>query len=145
MQILVELPNLKRLSLRSFDLSNEFNLTNTNDLVLRKLTQLSLQSCSITQINEIKTFVDLFPNLEKLDLSENRFEYFNILLISSFKKLKILILSKNKIRHLNIHPSLSSTTFNPSNSLTELDLSYNGSYSSLCRLRKNSIFPLRQL
>ncbi|CAF0918568.1 unnamed protein product [Adineta ricciae] len=126
-QILSELPNLKRLLLRSFDLSNSFNLT-TNKPILtsRKLTQLSLQSCSINQIDDIETFVNLFPNLERLDLSENRFEYFNIPLVLSLKKLKTLNLSKNKIRHLNIHRSLSATTFHPSNSLIELDLSYNG-------------------
>jgi Leucine-rich repeat (LRR) protein len=95
-------------------------------LILRKLTQLSLQSCLIEQINDIEIFVNLFPNLERLDLSENRFEYLNIPLVLSLKKLKILNLSKNKIRHLNIHPSISSSTFHPSNSLIELDLSYNG-------------------
>jgi len=128
-QILFELPNLKRLVLGSFDLSNSFNISNNkNMLTSRKLTQLSLQSCSIKQIDDIQTFVNLFPNLERLDLSENRFEYFNIPLILSLKKLKVLNLSKNKIRHLNIHPSISSTTFHPSNSLIELDLSYNGKY-----------------
>lgn len=101
---------------------------NNSNLVLRKLTQLSLQSCSITHIDNIDLFINLFPNLERLDLSENRLEYFNIPLVSSLKKLKVLILSKNKIHHLNIHPSLSSTTLNPSNSLVELDLSYNGKY-----------------
>ncbi|UJR25504.1 hypothetical protein I4U23_006850 [Adineta vaga] len=128
LQILSELPNLKRLLLRSFDLSNSFNITTTTKSILtsRKLTQLSLQSCSINQIDDIETFMNLFPNLERLDLSENRFEYFNIPLILSLKKLKILNLSKNKIRHLNIHRSLSTTTFHPSNSLIELDLSYNG-------------------
>ncbi|CAF1036442.1 unnamed protein product [Rotaria sp. Silwood1] len=126
LQILSELPNLKRLSLRLFNLSNSLNILNHQNLILRKLTQLSLQSCSIKQINDIDIFVNLFPNLERLDLSENRLEYFNIPLISSLKKLKIFILSKNKIRHLNIHSSLSSTTLNPSNSLIELDLSYNG-------------------
>ncbi|CAF0868055.1 unnamed protein product [Rotaria sordida] len=126
LQILSELPNLKRLSLRLFNLSNPLNIYNYHNLILRKLTQLSLQSCSIKQINDIEIFSNLFPNLERLDLSENRLEYFNIPLISSLKKLKILILSKNKIRHLNIHPLLSTTTFNPSNSLIELDLSYNG-------------------
>jgi Leucine-rich repeat (LRR) protein len=104
------------------------NGSNRNNLISRKLTQLSLQSCSIPQIDDIETFANLFPNLERLDLSENRLEYFDIPLISSLKKLKILILSKNKIRHLNIHPSLFSTPLNPSNSLIELDLSYNGSY-----------------
>jgi Leucine-rich repeat (LRR) protein len=74
----------------------------------------------------VETFSNLFPNLERLDLSENRLEYINIPLISSLKKLKVLILSKNKIRHLNIRPSLSPATLNPSNSLIELDLSYNG-------------------
>jgi Leucine-rich repeat (LRR) protein len=123
-QILSELPNLKRLFLRSFDLSNSFN--NQTILPSRKLTQLSLQSCSIKQIDDIDLFINLFPNLERLDLSENRLEYFNIPLILSLKKLKVFILSKNKIRHLNIHPSLSSLTFHPSNSLLELDLSYNG-------------------
>ncbi|CAF0867763.1 unnamed protein product [Adineta steineri] len=127
LQILSELPNLKRLLLRSFDLSNSFNISsNKNILTSRKLTQLSLQSCSIKQIDDIETFINLFPNLERLDLSENRFEYFNIPLILSLKKLKSLNLSKNKIRHLNIHPSISTTTFHPSNSLIELDLSYNG-------------------
>jgi len=126
LQILSELPNLKRLSLRLFDLSDIPN--DTNNLILRKLTQLSLQSCSITQIDHVETFVNLFPNLERLDLSENRLEYLNIPLISSFKKLKVLILSKNKIRHLNLQPA---TTLNPSNSLIELDLSYNGSYLRL--------------
>ena len=127
LQILAELPNLKRLSIRSFDLSNFLNNSDNNNLISRKLTQLSLQSCSITQINDIETFANLFPNLERLDLSENRLEYFNIPLISLLKKLKVLILSKNKIRHLNIHPSLLATTLpNPSNSLIELDLSYNG-------------------
>ncbi|CAF3357050.1 unnamed protein product [Rotaria sp. Silwood1] len=127
LQILSELPNLKRLFLRSFDLSNSFNLTN-NKIILtsKKLTQLSLQLCSIKQIDDINTFINLFPNLERLDLSENRFEYFNIPLILSLKKLKILILSKNKIHHLNIQSSISSLTFHPSNSLIELDLSYNG-------------------
>ncbi|CAF4029464.1 unnamed protein product [Rotaria sp. Silwood2] len=126
LQILSELPNLKRLSLRLFNLSNSLHILNHQNLVLRKLTQLSLQSCSIKHINHIEIFVNLFPNLERLDLSENRLEYFNIPLISSLKKLKVFILSKNKIRHLNIHSSLSSTTLNPSNSLIELDLSYNG-------------------
>jgi Leucine-rich repeat (LRR) protein len=78
------------------------------------------------QINDLENFVNLFPNIERLDLSENRFEYLNIPLISAFKKLKILILSKNKIRHLNLYPA--TITPNPSNSLIELDLSYNGSY-----------------
>ncbi|CAF3303502.1 unnamed protein product, partial [Rotaria sp. Silwood2] len=87
--------------------------------------QLSLQLCSIKQIDDIDTFINLFPNLERLDLSENRFEYFNIPLVLSLKKLKILILSKNKIHHLNIQSSISSITFHPSNSLIELDLSYN--------------------
>ncbi|CAF3587244.1 unnamed protein product [Rotaria sordida] len=127
LQILSELPNLKRLFLRSFDLSNSFNFTNKKlILTSKKLTQLSLQLCSIKQINDIDTFINLFPNLERLDLSENRFEYFNIPLILSLKKLKILILSKNKIHHLNIQSSISSLTFHPSNSLIELDLSYNG-------------------
>jgi len=125
-QILFELPNLKRLSLRLFDLSNLSNISNNNSLILRKLTQLSLQSCSITQIDNVEIFSNLFPNLERLDLSENRLEYVNIPLISSLKKLKVLILSKNKIRHLNIRSSLSPATLNPSNSLIELDLSYNG-------------------
>ena len=135
-QILSELPNLERLLLRSFDRSNSFNLT-TNKPILtsRKLTQLSLQSCSINQIDDIETFVNLFPNLERLDLSENRFEYFNIPLVLSLKKLKTLNLSKNKIRHLNIHRSLSATTFHPSNSLIELDLSYNGKYNPLKSIR----------
>jgi Leucine-rich repeat (LRR) protein len=124
LQILSELPNLKRLFLRSFNLSNGF--LNQNLLILRKLTQLSLQSCLIKQIDDIENFVNLFPNLERLDLSENRLEYFNISLVLALKKLKILNLSKNKIRHLNIHPSISSSTFHPSNSLIELDLSYNG-------------------
>ena len=122
LQILTELPNLKRLSLRLFDLSKISNYNHTNSFVLRKLTQLSLQSCSITQIDDVEIFVNLFPNLERLDFSENRLESLNIPLISSLKKLKILILSKNKIRHLNFQPSI------PSNSLIELDLSYNGSY-----------------
>ncbi len=124
LQILSELPNLKRLFLRSFNLSNGF--LNQNFLILRKLTQLSLQSCLIKQIDDVENFVNLFPNLERLDLSENRLEYFNISLVLALKKLKILNLSKNKIRHLNIHPSISSSTFHPSNSLIELDLSYNG-------------------
>jgi len=135
-QILFELPNLKRLVLGAFDLSNSFNISNNkNMLTSRKLTQLSLQSCSIKQIDDIQTFVNLFPNLERLDLSENRFEYFNIPLILSLKKLKVLNLSKNKIRHLNIHPSISSTTFHPSNSLIELDLSYNGKYEIECLIK----------
>jgi Leucine-rich repeat (LRR) protein len=125
LQILFELPNLKRLFLRSFNLSNGF--PNENSLILRKLTQLSLQSCLIKQIDDVENFVNLFPNLERLDLSENRLEYFNISLILNLRKLKILNLSKNKIRHLNIHPS----TFHPSNSLIELDLSYNGKIHSL--------------
>ncbi|CAF5182779.1 unnamed protein product, partial [Rotaria magnacalcarata] len=112
--------------IRLFNLSNSLNTANNTNLVLRKLTQLSLQSCSLTEINDIEIFANLFPNLERLDLSENRLEYFNIPLISSLKKLKVFILSKNKIRHLNIHPSLSTMTLNPSNSLIELDLSYNG-------------------
>ena len=124
LQILLELPNLKRLSLRSFNLSNSF--PNQNFLILRKLTQLSLQACLIKQIDDVDNFVNLFPNLERLDLSENRLDYLNIPLILSLKKLKILNLSKNKIRHLNLHPSSSSNTFHPSNSLIELDLSYNG-------------------
>jgi Leucine-rich repeat (LRR) protein len=120
---------LKRLFLRSFNLSNSFNISNRKSILTsRKLTQLSLQSCSIKQIDDVETFMNLFPNLERLDLSENRLEYFNIPLILSLKKLKILILSKNKIRHLNIHPSISSSTFHPSNTLIELDLSYNGNY-----------------
>jgi len=126
-QILFELPNLKRLFLRSFNLTNLFN--EKNDLILRKLTQLSLQSCLIKQINHIEIFLHLFPNLERLDLSENRLEYFPIPLILELKKLKIFNLSKNKIRHLNIHSSISSLTFHSSNSLIELDLSYNGKYS----------------
>ena len=68
----------------------------------------------------MKIFAQLFPNLERFDLSENRLEYLNIPLISSLKKLKILILNKNKIRHLRHSPMI------PSDSLTELDLSYNG-------------------
>jgi len=126
LQILSELPNLKRLFLRSFNLTNSFN--KKTSLILKKLTQLSLQLCLIKQINDIEIFINLFPNLERLDLSENRLEYFNIPLILGLKKLKILNLNKNKIRHLNIHPSISSTTFHPSNSLIELDLSYNGKY-----------------
>ena len=135
LQILLELPNLKRLFLRSFNLSNAF--PNQNFLILRKLTQLSLQACFIKQLDEIDNFVNLFPNLERLDLSENRLEYLNIPLILSLKKLKILNLSKNKIRHLNIHPSSlsSSTTFHPSNSLIELDLSYNGKSDSSSLLK----------
>ena len=127
-QIISELPNLKRLSLRSFHMSNSLNISKQNkyNLILRKLTQLTLQSCSITRIDHIEIFVYLFPNLESLDLSENRLEHISIPLISSLNKLKVFILSKNKIRHLNVHPSLSSTTLNPSNSLIELDLSYNG-------------------
>ncbi|CAF4003224.1 unnamed protein product [Adineta steineri] len=156
-QILVELPNLKRLSLRLFDLSNLVNISN-NSLVLRKLTQLSLLSCSITQMDDIEIFINLFPNLERLDLSENRLESFNIPLISSLKKLKILILSKNKIRHLNIRSSLSSTILTPSNSLTELDLSYNGietidenifelisSQLEILNLRNNELLTEKQL
>ena len=129
LQILSELPNLKRLVLRSFDLSNAFN-TSLQKTILpaRKLTQLSLQSCSISHIDDVDNFVHLFGNVERLDLSENRFEYFNIPLVLSLKKLKVLILSKNRIRHLNIHPSISSLSFHPSNSLLELDLSYNGNY-----------------
>ncbi|CAF3423817.1 unnamed protein product [Rotaria socialis] len=126
-EILSELPNLKRLFLRSFDLSNSFSISNAKiALTARKLTQLSLQSCSIKQIDDIDKFVSLFPNLERLDLSENHMEYFNIPLILSLKKLKILILSKNKIHHLNIQSTISSLTLHPSNSLVELDLSYNG-------------------
>ncbi|CAF1412107.1 unnamed protein product [Adineta ricciae] len=118
--ILAELPNLKRLSLRSFDLSD---LTNYNQsLVMRKLTQLALQSCSISQMDEIESFRNLFPNLERLDLSENRLEYLNIPFLTAFRKLKVLILSKNKIRHLNLRL----LNPNPTNSLIELDLSYNG-------------------
>ncbi|CAF4248161.1 unnamed protein product [Rotaria socialis] len=125
-EILSELPNLKRLFLRSFDLSNSFSISNAKiALTARKLTQLSLQSCSIKQIDDIDKFVSLFPNLERLDLSENHMEYFNIPLILSLKKLKILILSKNKIHHLNIQSTISSLTLHPSNSLVELDLSYN--------------------
>ena len=131
-QILSELPNLKRLFLRSFDLSNLFSTSNkTNVLTSRKLTQLSLQSCLITQIADIKTFVNLFPNLEHLDLTENRFEHLDIPLILSLKKLKVLILSKNKIRHLNIQSSIVVSSFHTANSLIELDLSYNGKYSIL--------------
>ena len=124
LQILLELPNLKRLFIRSFNLSNGFPHKNLQ--ALRKLTQLSLQSCLIEQIDDVENFVDLFPNLERLDLSENRLEYLDIPLVLALKKLKILNLSKNKIRHLNLHPSISSSTFHPSNSLNELDLSYNG-------------------
>ena len=124
LQILSELPNLKRLSIRSFHLTDLF--TESTSLKLKKLTQLSLQSCAIEQIQQIEIFLQLFSNLERLDLSENRFEYFDIPLVLSLKKLKILNLSKNKIRHLNIHPSISSATFQPTNSLIELDLSYNG-------------------
>lgn len=126
-QILSELPNLKRLFLRSFDLSNAFIDSKTKlTLTARKLTQLSLQFCSIKQIDDIDQFVNLFPNLERLDLSENNFEYFNIPLVLSLKKLKVLNLSKNKIHHLTIQSSISSLTFHPSNTLVELDLSYNG-------------------
>ncbi len=124
LQILTELPNLKRLFIRSFNFSTGF--PNENSLTLRKLTQLSLQSCLIKQIDDVENFVNLFPNIERLDLSENRLEYFNISLVFGLRKLKILNLSKNKIRHLNIHQSISSSTFHPSNSLIELDLSYNG-------------------
>lgn len=129
LQILSELPNLKRLVLRSFDLSDAFKTAeNKSGLSSRKLTQLSLQSCSIKQIDDVGTFVHLFPNVERLDLSENRFEYLNIPLVLALKKLKVLILSKNRIHHLNIHPSISpmASSFHPSNSITELDLSYNG-------------------
>ena len=139
MQILTELPNLKRLALRGFDLSTLLNLTNTNGLVLRKLTQLSLQSCSIVKIDDVDTFIQTFPNLERLDLSENRFDYFHLPLVSGLKKLKVLILSKNRIRHLNIHPSFASNFVQPSSSLTELDLSYNGSYTSLYPCSSQSI------
>lgn len=126
MQILTELPNLKRLSLRSFDLSTLIEPTTRSALILRKLTQLSLQSCAIGQLGSLDTFLQMFPNLERLDLSENRFEYFDRSLVSSMKKLKVLNLSKNKIRHFSIDPSLLSSTVSPSNSLVELDLSYNG-------------------
>jgi hypothetical protein len=129
LQILSELPNLKRLALRSFDLANAFDATDTKlILTSRKLNQLSLQSCSIKQMTDVDTFVHLFPNLERLDLSENRLESFNIPLVLALKKLKILILSKNRIRHLNIHSSVSSSlsSIHPSNSIVELDLSYNG-------------------
>jgi Leucine-rich repeat (LRR) protein len=129
LQILSELPNLKRLVLRSFDLSEAFKTAeNKSGLSSRKLTQLSLQSCSIKQIDDVGTFVHLFPNVERLDLSENRFEYLNIPLVLALKKLKVLVLSKNRIHQLNIHPSISSmaSSFHPSNSITELDLSYNG-------------------
>ncbi|CAF3713529.1 unnamed protein product [Rotaria socialis] len=158
LQILSELPNLKRLSLRLFNLSNSLNIANNTNLILRKLTQLSLQSCLLTEINDIEIFANLFPNLERLDLSENRLEYFNIPLISSLKKLKVFILSKNKIRHLNIHPSLSTMTLNPSNSLIELDLSYNGietinenifelvsSQLEILNLRNNELLTEKQL
>ena len=128
LQILSELPNLKRLFLRSVNLSDSFTqATRRNIFTSRKLTQLSLQSCSIKQIDDVETFVNLFPNLERLDLSENRLEYFNVPLTLALKKLKVLILSKNKIRQLNIHPSIPSpASFQPSNSIVELDLSYNG-------------------
>ena len=121
LQILSELPNLKRLSLRLFDLSNLPHANQTKNFPLRKLTQLSLHSCSIAHIDDVNIFAHIFPNLERLDLSENRLEHLNIPLISSLKKLKVLILNKNKIRHLRSHPTLV-----PSDSLTELDLSYNG-------------------
>jgi len=122
LQILSELPNLKRLTLRSFDLSTFSNTTKA--FVLRKLTHLSLQSCSISQIDDIELFANLFPNLERLDLSENRLDSLPLILINSLKKLKILNLSKNKIRHLNLHSSVLNLQL--SNSLIELDLSYNG-------------------
>lgn len=128
-QLLKELPNLKRLHLRSFDLSALFQLENISSInSMRKLTQLALPSCSIKEIDDVQTFVQYFPNIERFDLSENRFEYLNIPLILSLKKLKILILSKNRIRNLNVHPSLSplASSFRPSNSIVELDLSYNG-------------------
>ncbi|CAF2747112.1 unnamed protein product [Rotaria sp. Silwood2] len=154
LQILSELPNLKRLFLRSFDLSKSFNLTNKKTILTsKKLTQLSLQLCSIKQIDDIDTFINLFPNLERLDLSENRFEYFNIPLVLSLKKLKILILSKNKIHHLNIQSSISSITFHPSNSLIELDLSYNdehifeliSSQLEILNLRNNELVTEKHL
>jgi Leucine-rich repeat (LRR) protein len=127
MQILMELPNLKRLALRSFNLTvfDNHSMSSTN-FILRKLTQLSLQSCSIAQVNSMSSLLRVLPNLERLDLSENRFEHFDVSLVSTLNKLKILNLSKNKIRHVNIHPSLSLATYNPSSSLIELDLSYNG-------------------
>lgn len=123
MQILIELPNLKRLSLRSFDLSSSIV---SNVALLRKLTQLSLQSSSISQMDSLKTLLKLTPNLERLDLSENRLESFDFHLISSMKKLKVLNLSKNKILRIENEPKFSSISLTPSNSLIELDLSYNG-------------------
>ena len=140
LQILSELPNLKRLFLRSVNLSDSFTqATRRNILTSRKLTQLSLQSCSIKQIDDVETFVNLFPNLERLDLSENRLEYFNVPLTLALKKLKVLILSKNKIRQLNIHPSISSpSSFQPSNSIVELDLSYNGNDHAVHGIRHAS-------
>ena len=72
-------------------------MSTNHSLVLRKLTQLSLQSCSITQMDDIDIFIQLFPNLERLDLSENRLEYLNIPLITSLKKLKVLLESMEKL------------------------------------------------
>lgn len=139
-RILSELPNLKRLQLRSFDLSDAFNNSTEKTISpAKKLTQLSLQSCLITKIENTELFVHLFSNVERLDLSENRFEYFNMPLVLSLKKLKVLVLSKNRIRHLNIHPSISSMSFHPSNSLIELDLSYNGNYQFSIVKRKERL------
>lgn len=123
-EILGELPNLKRLSLRSFNLSSFEQFSNKRHVFFRKLTQLSLQSCSMNSMDSIEIFRQIFPNLERLDLSENRFEHFDLSLLSSWKKLKNLNLNKNKIRHF-IH-STSLATSSTSNSLVELDLSYNG-------------------
>ncbi|CAF0717670.1 unnamed protein product [Brachionus calyciflorus] len=114
------LRNLNTLKLKGF------HVKNLDSSILKRLNRievLSLQFCSIEKI-EPNAFDGLKNNLKELYLDGNLLQQIptEALSLISFKQLKILSLSQNSIKILN----LNSFGFGPSSLLSKLDLSYNG-------------------